>query len=183
MVGHAPPEAEAMVPASGLGRFAYSLEAALKPFYTWLGYIGAAVLGLLVLAILYSIVGRQFGAPLPGMREITEQSLVVIVFMVMGLEHMGHEKMAVDILVSHLPERAQKIIAPIIYAIAVAILLIAVWQLVVWGIKVQDRGQTTMGTLSLPLWPFAYLSAFGMATLVPIWFARFLASIDRAVKK
>ncbi len=183
MSEHGQPEAEAAPPASGLARFANSFEAVLKPFYTWLAYIGAAVLGLLILAIVYAIIGRQFGAPLPGSREIIEQSLVVIVFTVMGLEHMGHEKMAVDILVRHLPQKTQKVIAPIIYAIAVAILVIAVWELVVWGMRMYDQGRTTMGTLGLPIWPFAYLAAFGMATLVPIWFIRFLTSIDKAVRK
>jgi TRAP-type C4-dicarboxylate transport system permease small subunit len=108
---------------------------------------------------------------------------VVITFTVMGLEHMGHEKMTVDILVRRLPTRVQKIIAPIIYLIAIGILVIAVWQLVVWGMKVQDREQTTMGTLGLPIYPFAYLSAFGMFTLIPIYLVRLLASIDAAVRK
>lgn len=183
MSEHGQPEAEAAPSATALGRFAASFEAVLKPFYTGLAYIGAAVLGLLILAVVYSIIGRQLGAPLPGVREIIEQSLVVIVFTVMALEHMGHEKMAVDILVRHLPQRAQKIIAPIIYAIAVVILVIAVWELVAWGMRIQEQGRTTMGTLSLPIWPFAYLSAFGIATLIPIWFIRFLTSLDKAVRK
>jgi len=170
------------MPASGLARFASSFEAFLRPIYTWLAYIGAAVLGLLVLAVVYSIVGRQFGGGLPGAQEVIEQSLVIITFTVMGLEHMGHEKMTVDVLARRLPQRAQRIIAPIIYLIAIGVLAIAVWQLVVWGMKVQDRGQTTMGTLSLPLYPFAYLGAFGIFTLIPIYLIRFLASVDRAVK-
>ena len=108
---------------------------------------------------------------------------MIIVFTVMGLEHMGHEKMTVDVLIKHLPQRFQKIIAPIIYLIAIAILGIAVWQLVLWGMKVQDRGQTTMGTLGLPIYPFAYLAAFGIFTLIPIYVIRFLLAIDRAVRK
>lgn len=180
---HGHPEAETQLPASGLARFASSVETVLKPVYTWIGYLGAAVLGLLILAVTYSIIGRQFGAALPGSQEIIEQSLVIMTFAVMGLEHMGHEKMAVDVLVRHLPLKLQKIIAPIVYLVAVAILVIAVWQLVVWGMRVQDRGQSTMGTLSLPIYPFAYVAAFGIATLVPIWLARFLTAVDRMVRK
>jgi TRAP-type C4-dicarboxylate transport system permease small subunit len=183
MSEHGQPGSEAAVPASGLARFVDSAEAVLRRFYTWIAYIGAAVVGLLILAVTYSMIGRKFGAALPGTQEIIEQSLVVMIMLAMGLEHMGHEKMAVDILTSRLPKKVQKIIAPIIYAIAVAILVIAVWQVVVWGMRVQDRGQTTMGVLSLPIYPFAYLSAFGIATLVPIWFLRFLTSIDRLVKR
>jgi TRAP-type C4-dicarboxylate transport system permease small subunit len=175
MSGHGPAEAPATLPTTSLGRFANSIEAFLKPIYTWIAYIGAAVLGLITLAIVYSIIGRLFGAPLPGTQELIEQSLVVMIFA-------GHEKMSVDVLCNHLPKKVQSIVAPIIYAIAVAILVIAVWQLVSWGIRVQGRGQTTIGVLALPLYPFAYLSAFGIATLIPIWLVRFLKSIDRAVK-
>jgi TRAP-type C4-dicarboxylate transport system permease small subunit len=182
MSGHGPAEAPATLPTTSLGRFANSIEAFLKPIYTWIAYIGAAVLGLITLAIVYSIIGRLFGAPLPGTQELIEQSLVVMIFAAMGLEHMGHEKMSVDVLCNHLPKKVQSIVAPIIYAIAVAILVIAVWQLVSWGIRVQGRGQTTIGVLALPLYPFAYLSAFGIATLIPIWLSRLLKSIDRAVK-
>jgi TRAP-type C4-dicarboxylate transport system permease small subunit len=159
------------------------MEAALRPVYTWLGYIAAAALGLLVLTILYSIIGREFGAPLPGSIEIREQALVIIIFAAMGLEHMGHEKMSVDVIARHLPKGVQKVIAPIIYIVAVAVLVIAVWQLVTLGMRDQDTGRTTMGVLALPRYPFVYLAAFGIATLVPIWVARFLRSIDRVVKR
>ena len=177
------PEDEGALPSSGLARFASSVEAILTPFYTWLAYLGAAALGALILAVMYSIIGRQFGASLTGSQEIIEQALVLMVFLAMGLEHMGHEKMTVDVLTRHLPRRVQQIVAPIIYAIAVGILVIVVWQLVVWGKSVQDRGQTTMGVLALPIYPFAYLSAFGMATLVPLWLIRLLRSIDEAVRR
>jgi TRAP-type C4-dicarboxylate transport system permease small subunit len=183
MSEHGQPETAETVPASGLARFASSFEAGLRPAYTWIAYVGAAVLGLLVLAVVYSIIGRQFGAGLPGSQEIIEQSLVIIIFTVMGLEHMGHEKMTVDVIIKRFPDRLQSAIAPIIYLIAMAILAVAVWQLVVWGLRVQDRGQTTMGTLSLPLYPFTYLAAFGIFTLIPIYLVRFLAAVDRAVRK
>ena len=115
MSAHGPPEAHAPPPATALGRFANSMDAFLRPFYTWLCYVAAAVLGLLILTILYSIIGRRLGAALPGSQEIIEQSLVIIVFGAMGLEHMGHEKMSVDVIARHLPKRVQMVIAPIIY--------------------------------------------------------------------
>ena len=89
------------MPASGLAKAANSIEAFIKPVYTWLAYIGAAVLGALVLAMIWSIVGRRFlNAPLKGSTELTQLGLVLITFLVIGFEHMGrHEKMTVDIVV------------------------------------------------------------------------------------
>ncbi len=84
MSEHGQPEAEGAQPTSGLSAFVNSVEAFLKPVYTWIAYIGVAVLGALVLTIVYSIIGRQFGAPVPGTQELIEQSLVIIVFTAMG---------------------------------------------------------------------------------------------------
>ncbi len=184
MSEHGRPEAEAAVPASGLARFASSLEGRLRPVYTWLGYIGALVLGLLIIAMMYSIIGRRFfNSPLPGSADIIEMSLLVMTALVIGIEHLGHEKMTVDVLTKHFPKRLQDILAPAIYLIAIGILCVAVWQLIVWGIKIQDRGETTSGTLALAKYPFAYLAAFGLFTMIPIYLARFLAALGKAVKR
>ena len=44
--------------------------------------------------------------------------------------------------------------------------------------KLIERGETTPGVLSLPKYPFAYLIAFGILTLVPIYLVRLLRAID-----
>jgi hypothetical protein len=55
--------------------------------------------------------------------------------------------------------------------------------LIKWGIKIQARGETTPGTLKLPKYPFIYLAAFGVLTLVPIYVGRLLNALDKVVKK
>ena len=109
MSEHGQPEGAAAVPPTGLARAADSIEAFIKPIYKWLAYIGAAALGVMVLAMIWSIIGRRFfNAPLQGSTEITQLGLVIITFLVIGYEHMGrHEKMTVDIVAKHLPKRVQ----------------------------------------------------------------------------
>jgi TRAP-type C4-dicarboxylate transport system permease small subunit len=183
MSEHGQPEREAALPASGLARFAGSIEAVYKPIYTWLGYVGAAALAALVLAMVWSIIGRKFfGAPLKGSTEITQLGLVVMTFLVLGAEHMGHEKMTVDIIFRHLPRRLQEIVAPVTYFLALAIFCILCWQLVKLGITYQN-GHQTLRNLDVKIYPFAYLSAFGILTMIPIYLVRLLKSIDTAVKK
>lgn len=104
--------------------------------------------------------------------------MLILTFLAIGLEHLGHEKMTVDVLAGRLPARVQAFLRPFIYLLGIAILCVAVWQLVRWGMKVQARGETTRGTLKLPKYPFAYLAAFGMLTLVPIYLSRFLGALD-----
>ena len=177
------PDAQAVMPASGLTKFADSIEAFIKPIYKWLAYIGAAVLAGLVLAMVWSIIGRRFlNAPLKGSTEITQLALAVMTFMVLGLEHMGHEKMTVDLVIKHFSKRAQAIIAPIVYLLAIAIFCILCWQLVVLARTYQEANQT-LRNLDVPIYPFAYLAAFGILTMIPIYIARLLKSLDTLVVK
>ena len=169
---------EIAVPATGLAKVADAIEAFIKPIYTWLGYVSAVILGALVIAMVYSVVARRFfNAPLQGSGDIIEMSMLLLTFTALGLEHLGHEKMTVDVIADHLPRRLQALLRPFIYFLGFAILCMAVWQLVRWGIKIQDRGETSSGTLKLPKYPFAYVAAFGMLTVIPIYLARFLRAL------
>jgi TRAP-type mannitol/chloroaromatic compound transport system permease small subunit len=95
----------------------------------------------------------------------------------MGLEHLGHEKMTVDLLTRRFSKKTQTIVSIVVYCLAIVILCVAVWQLIVWAGALFERGETTPGTLQLPKYPFAYLCAFGIATLVPIYVARLLRAL------
>jgi TRAP-type C4-dicarboxylate transport system permease small subunit len=165
-------------PATILGKVANGIESFIRPVYRWLGYLGALVIGLLVVAMVYSAVGRYVGHPLSGATDIIEMGLLAT-----GIEHMGHEKMTVEVIVKLFPKKAQAILAPIMFALVIVILVVAIWQLTKLGIKIQDRGELTKDVLHLPKYPFVYLITFGVFTLVPIYLARFLASIDRLVKR
>ena len=178
------PEGGAVLPPSSLARFADSIEAFIKPIYKWLAYVGAAALGAMVLAMVWSIIGRRFfNAPLKGSTEITQLGLVIITFLVIGYEHMGrHEKMTVDIVSKHLPKRAQLIVQPIIYLLGIVIFCILCWQLVKLGITYQEGNQRARN-VPIEIFPFTYLAAFGIFTMIPIFVMRFLRSLAEAVKK
>ena len=111
--------------------------------------------------------------PLKGPPRLTQLALAVMTFLVLGLEHMGHEKMTVDIVIKHFSKKAQAIIAPIVYLLVIGILAVATWQLVKLGITYQNAHQT-LRNIRVPIFPFAYLGAFGILTLLPVYIARFL---------
>ncbi len=175
---HGRAEGETTLPASGLVRFADSFEALLGKVYRPIGWVGAATLAALVAAMFYSVIARRFfNSPLEGSGDIIEMSLLIMTATVLGAEHLGHEKITVDLLTKRLPKKAQAVIAPIVYSLAVAILCVAVWQLLVWANKLFERGETTPGVMALPKYPFAYLIAFGIFTLIPIYVVRLLRSL------
>jgi TRAP-type C4-dicarboxylate transport system permease small subunit len=174
------PEGDTAVGTGGLTRFADSFESVLRKIYTPLAWVGAATLAALVVAMVYSVIGRRFfNSPLEGSGDIIEMSLLIMTATVFGLEHLGHEKMTVDLLTKRFSKKAQAIIAPIIYCCAIAILCVAVYEVWVWAAALMERGETTPGVLSLPKYPFAYLIGFGILTLVPIYVVRLLRAIDK----
>lgn len=183
MSAHGRPEPAAAPPATVLGRSANSIESFIKPAYTWLGYLGAVTLGLLVLAMFYSIVARTlFNAPLAGSTEITQLALVLMVAFVFAIEHMGFEKMTVDILVKRFPAKMRAVIAPAVYLLILVALCVVCWQLIKLGNTYREAGQT-LRNVPVPIYPFTYLLVLGFVTLIPIYLVRFLRALDAAVKK
>ncbi len=115
---HGRPEGEAALPASGLVRFADSFEAILGKIYRPISWVGAATLAALVAAMFYSVIARRFfSSPLEGSGDIIEMSLLIMTATVLGAEHLGHEKITVDLLTKRLSKKAQAIIAPIVYSL------------------------------------------------------------------
>jgi TRAP-type C4-dicarboxylate transport system permease small subunit len=171
------------VPASFLGRAARGIEDFIRPIYRWVGYGGAVVVALVSIAMVYSAIGRYVDHPLNGSGDIIELGFLVMIALAIGIEHMGHEKMTVDAVARLLPKKVQAWLQPIIFVLVLAILVVVVWQLVKHGFRFYERGEKTPGTLHLPRWPFAFIIAFGMFTLIPIYVARLLESLDRLVKR
>lgn len=182
MSGHGSPGGEAAPPSSGLALFADSFEAVLEKIYRPIGWVGAGTLAFVVVMMVWSVIGRRFfNSPLEGSGDIQEMGLLVMTMTALGVEHLGHEKMTVNLLTRRFSRAGKRIVNIVIYCCAIAILSVAVWQLLLWAGKLLERGETTPGVLELPKYPFAYLCAFGIATLVPIYVARLLRAIGGVV--
>jgi TRAP-type C4-dicarboxylate transport system permease small subunit len=178
-----PPDCADEAPATGLGRVAKGIEGFITPVYRWVGYASALTIGLLVVAMIYSAFGRYLGHPLNGSGDIIQYGFLIIIALALGAEHLGHEKMTVDAISKLLPKKVQAWLEPIIFLLVIGILSVAVWQLIVHGVDLVHRGEVTRGTLHLKKWPFDFLIAFGVFTVIPIYLVRFLQSIDRLVKR
>lgn len=170
-------------PPSGIGKAAGYLDRILTPVSTYVAYVGAAVLGGLVLMLMYSIVARRlFNAPLKGSFEMTELALVLITFLILAYDSLKGESIIVDIIVSYFPKRARGITAAVIHFLATVMLGILSRQLIVQAIRVHNYGQTTP-MLELPVYPFIYVAAFGTILLTVVYLKHFLNSLSLAVSK
>lgn len=175
--------AQAAMPATAVGRAGQAIVKFLEPIYRWLGYAGALVLFALVIAMIYSAIGRYISHPLTGAMDIIQYSFLVMIALAIGSEHLGREKMVVDAVVKLFPKKMQRGLEPVIHLLTVVILIIAVWVVIRHGVNLIERGEHTKGVLKLPKGPFAFIAAFGVFTLIPISVARFLEALDKLVKK
>jgi TRAP-type C4-dicarboxylate transport system permease small subunit len=168
---------------TGIKKAADYLDKVLSPVSVYLAYTGAAVLGLLVLMLMYSIIARRlFDAPVKGAFELTELGLVIVVFTLLAYDSLKHESMIVEIIVDRFPRRVRAVIAPVIHFLCVLMLGVLCQQLFVQAMRVQGFHQTTR-TLQIPIYPFLYLAATGILVLTIVYIKHFLYSLDKAGKR
>lgn len=166
----------------GVSKGIDALDKIISPVSIYFAYIGAAVLAVLVLMLMYSIIARRaFNAPLTGSFELTELSLVVIVFTILAYDSLKHESMIVELVVNLFPKRLRLFLAPVILFISVSMLALLSWQLFAQGQRVQGFHQTTR-ILQIPIYPFLYTAAFGVLLLAIVYLKHFLKSLDKAVQ-
>jgi TRAP-type transport system small permease protein len=166
-------------PASGIGRWGGGMNKILTPLSTWAAYLGAAVLGLLVLMLMYSIIARRaFNAPLKGSMELTELALGLITFCLLAYDSLRGESMIVEIIIERLPRRFQAVTAVVIHFLSTSILGILCWQLIVQGTRVYNFHQTTV-ILSIPVYPFLFIAALGIFLLALVYLMHCVNSIDK----
>jgi TRAP-type transport system small permease protein len=154
----------------------------LTPVTTYMAYIGSAVLGLLVLMLIYSIIARRLlDTPLKGNLVLTGLALGAITFLLLAFESLNGESMIVEFVIDRFPKKAKSVIGVIIHFISAAMLGVLCWQLVVQGTKVFSYHQTT-ATLAIPIYPFVFLAAFGILVLTLVYILHFIESLDKLSK-
>jgi TRAP-type transport system small permease protein len=171
-----------MAPSDEL-KIASRLNRALEPLSTYAAYVGAAALGLLVIMLIYSIIARRaINVPLRGSMELTELALGIITFFTLAYDSLKGESMVVELITDRFPRRCQDLIGTIIRFFSTGILGILSWQLTVQGMRLYGYHQTT-SVLSIPIYPFLYVAAFGTSLLTVVYLMHFLSSLEKAWRK
>lgn len=125
------------------------------------GMIGSMLLGVA------DVVGTKFlGLPVPGTLEVTESTMVLIVFGALAYtqERRGHIR--VELLHAHVGPRAKSFMDAVTHVIAFVFFALLAWQgigevLYSWEIR-----EATMGTVRFPLYPARFLLVLGTVLLL-----------------
>lgn len=113
------------------------------------------------------VVGTQFlGAPVPGALEITESTMVLIVFGALAYAQMQRAHIRVEILYGYVGPRAKAFMDAATHLVALVFFALLAWQgygeaLYGWEIR-----EATLGYIRFPLYPARWLLVLGTALLL-----------------
>jgi TRAP-type mannitol/chloroaromatic compound transport system permease small subunit len=126
-------------------------------------------LGMLISMFLGAgdVVGTQFfGWPLHGAKEITESTMVLIVFGALAYAQIRRAHIRVELVHSHMTPRVQAAMDVIADIAALIFFSILVWQCTIEAVLSWQIGEAADGLLRFPLYPARWILVAGTALLI-----------------
>ena len=131
----------------------------------YLSYVAGFVLIAMMLLTTADVAGRYlFNSPILGGFEVTEFTMVCLVFCSLAYTQSKKAHVAVDILANLLPPKGQRFIDIINYLISFLILALITWKSIERGFEVMANKESS-AILQIPVYPFMFLVALGSAAL------------------
>ena len=159
------------------GRVANLFKRVVGPVAETAAALGVVVLGAMVVMLIVSVIMRKaFNAPMKGVFELSEFSMVMITFLFVSAQYFKPDSMVMDTFVEMFPKMVRLINNALILLVDVAILALTSWQLFAYGLKVQEMGQVSK-ILEIPLSPFVYLGAVCTLLLTLVFAMKFLFAL------
>jgi TRAP-type C4-dicarboxylate transport system permease small subunit len=134
-----------------------------------LGVLLVGGLGMLVAMFLGTgdVVGTQFfGWPLHGAKEITESTMVLIVFGALAYAQIRRAHIRVELIFSHMTPRIQAAMDVIADLAGLVFFGILAWQCMLGAIFSWQIGEAADGLLRFPLYPARWILVIGTVLLM-----------------
>jgi TRAP-type transport system small permease protein len=139
---------------------------ATRGFNRALHYVSGALITLMMLFTIYNILGRWlFGAPFRGTVELTQLSMIAIVYLGFAWAQHNDDHISVDILYVRFGKRGQAVLDAVAALISFVVLALIAWRLYAYSETLQSGGRTT-ATRRIPLYPLAYVAIVGTVAFV-----------------
>ena len=150
-----------------------------------------AVLGIAASALLFAmmcltfvdVVARYlFNSPIRGGFEMTELTLLVLIFAGLPLVSHGDEHVTMDFIDRMLPPRALDLLVRVVHALVAAMFFFLTWQMLIKAARIAGYGDTT-DVLRVTVGPFVYFMAamIALTALVHV-FKAFVPGTRRAAQ-
>ena len=124
-----------------------------------LGVAASALLFAMMCLTFVDVVGRYlFSSPIRGGFEITELTLLVLIFAGLPLVSHGDEHVTMDFIDRMLPPRALNVLVRVVHALVAAMFFFLTWQMLIKAGRISAYGDTT-DVLRITVGPFVYFMA------------------------
>ena len=113
------------------------------------------------------VVGTQFlGWPIPGVLEITESTMTLIVFGALAYAQIRRNHIRVELIYSHMSARVRAAMDAIADAAAIVFFGFLLWEAIGEGLKSWRIRETADGLLQFPLYPARWVLITGTVLLL-----------------
>ena len=140
--------------------------------------VGGAALIAVMMVIMMSVIGAQFGKPILGDSEIVDQLTGVLVFCFLPYCHLHGGNVMVDFFTRPLPRRVNHALDAVMNLLFAIVAAMITWRLAAGGVSAYTRDQRSM-FLNLPEWT---VYALGSVACI-LWVAVILFVAWEAVQR
>jgi TRAP-type transport system small permease protein len=147
--------------------------------------IGAALLMIMMLLVTIDVILRSVAnQPILGtmVYESIGFMMVVLVFFALAYCQIQKGHVNIDMIIVHLSKKAQKVINSIMLLMSTAFFALLAWQSYLRAFDL-IKSKTISTALSVPVYPFLFLVAFGSALLFLVLLINFVDSVTGGTQK
>lgn len=166
-----------------LNRAAHFLERVAHPLSRVINNVGIGLVMVMMLLTVMDVSLRYlFNRPIPGAFELTGFMMAILVFFALAYTAIQRGHITIDLVVSRLPQRIQAVIYSITYFLSLGLFSLVTWRNVLQAKTTWLRSDVSADLL-IPIAPFAFLVALGLAVLSLVLLVNLLHSLAQAVRK
>ena len=163
-----------------VGKIPGNLERGLNQVLDKIRWPGAITLFLMALLTTADVIGRYvFLKPIFGNSETQQMMMVIIIFLGVGYCTIKARHANADIVITHLPQRAQAILGAITWLLSAAIFGLISWQVTRWGWSEVLSPTRVSQLLIIKQGPYIMVSAFGCIAICLGSLVNFIHSLSQ----
>ena len=161
----------------------HALEKLVSPISRVNRWVAMAVTVAMMFYVTASTILRYaFRSPLKGTIEVVEFMMICMVFLGLAYAATHGSIVTITLFLKKLPQRIQAVVVSITCFLSVGIVALIAWEGFFRGMSMLQHWGQESAVLGIPLYPFLFVLAFGMAVLCLSLIADFLRSLSRGGK-
>lgn len=149
-------ETSSAVEETGIGK---TLGGAVKSLALIGGYV---LIGLMLLTVVAVFTRKILNDPIIGVQDISEVSLVFVVFSAMAYAGWTGGHIAVDLIANAISDKVLRFIDTVIRTVSAILMAVLAWESALRAMEAYREGEAT-NLISIKLYPFFWVIAVGFA--------------------